>query len=178
MDEKGKGISLRQKRGGKIKISGPTLISGPINQNGSTSIAGPRLQQQQQQQQQQLLQQQQQQQQRRPDDGLPGNPRPRPRPADDSRTADMVKRRYSTRFAGMQDYDVDAPPPLPMMPSILPNNAQYAVQHASRPPVRGEGRPVKIDQAALTDPSFNPENCKHTQPAHVLPPPFCHRLTL
>jgi hypothetical protein len=146
MDEKGnKGISLRQKRGGKlgskIQISAPTLISAPASASNATDISSKRSQPS-----------------TLPGAGLPGNPRPRERPRDD-KTADLVKRRYSTRFTTLPtDWDSTASP-VPSVPSLPTVPSQFAVQ----PPARGgkliEGRTIKADPAVLKDPKFEAEDC-------------------
>ena len=136
MDEKSKGISLRKNRSGKPKISAP--ISGPLpagfaagqSSQPLPSIDGP---------------------------GLPSGPRPRERPQNGDRTADLVKRRYSTRFALAQDFG-DGSQQLPIVPSI-PD--QFAVQPPSRDGNQGSGgQRVKVDVKALRDPSLQPEQCK------------------
>lgn len=146
MDEKGsKGISLRQKRGGKLgsklQISAPTLISAPASASNATDISSKRSQPA-----------------ARPGGGLPGNPRPRERPRDD-KTADLVKRRYSTRFTTLPtDWDALAPP-VPSLPTLPTVPSRFAVQ----PPARGgkpiEGRIIKADPAVLKDPKFEAEDC-------------------
>lgn len=131
MDEKSKGISLRKNRSGKPKISAP--ISGPLPAGivgqPLPSIDGA---------------------------GLPSGPRPRERPQNGDRTADLVKRRYSTRFALTQDFGA-GPIQLPTIPSI-PN--QFAVQPPSRDGNQDiGGQRVKVDVKALRDPSLQPEQC-------------------
>src|SRR5436190_21894214 len=104
MDEKSKGISLRKNRSGKPKISAP--ISGPLPAGIAAGQLPPSID----------------------GAGLPSGPRPRERPQNGDRTADLVKRRYSTRFALTQDIG-DGPPQLPTVPSIP---GQFAVQPPSR----------------------------------------------
>jgi hypothetical protein len=137
MDDK-KGVSLRQKRTGKLKISAPTLISAPASATAS-SVDLPS----------------------RPSTRGTANssvpslatPRPRDRSRED-KTTDLVKRRYSTRFNNPPDLstDPDAVPTLPSIPS------QYAVQ----PPSRGSDvsrRAPKLDPKMLKDPNFQAEDC-------------------
>ena len=135
MDEKSKGISLRKNRSRKPKISAP--ISGPLPAGIAVSQSS----------------------QPRPSidgAGLPGGPRPRERPQNGDRTADLVKRRYSTRFALQQDFG-DGPPPLPTVP-LIPS--QFAVQPPSRDGNQGSGgQRVKVDVKALRDPSLQPDQC-------------------
>lgn len=89
-------------------------------------------------------------------------PIPRPRPSisgGTDKTADLVKRRYSTRFAQPQDNEL--PPPIPGLP-------QFPAQYASKPPSsrsgrspdrRREGQHIPINVKALTDPHLKPDQC-------------------
>ncbi|KAF2672139.1 hypothetical protein BT63DRAFT_438002 [Microthyrium microscopicum] len=156
MDDKGK--SLRQKRTGKLKISNPTLISAPKAANNTIDLkeaasrpstasttattatsatrnrdglpgslqagAGG------------------------PAGGLPGGPRARPRNTD--QTADLVKRRYSTRFQPQQDLG-DAAPPVPSMPSMPKRYAQPLQEETS------EGRVITVDPTVLQDGKYDPD---------------------
>lgn len=74
------------------------------------------------------------------------------------RTADLVKRRYSTRFVG---YPVDAgmPPPMPSMPSLPVQYHSPSRQSPSREDrVQNVGsRNLKLDVRVLRDPSLVPE---------------------
>lgn len=141
MDDKGKGVSLRQKRTGKLKISAPTLISAPASATAS-SVDLPS----------------------RPSTrGTANSPAPSlatPRPRDRSRedkTADLVKRRYSTRFNNPPDLsgDPDATPTLPSIPS------RFAVQPPSRGSDVSTGRAPKLDPKVLKDPNFKAEDCTY-----------------
>jgi len=157
-------ISLRKKKTGtRPKISAPTLISAPSNdsiptfkapnwdpsQNGSsTSLAIPA---------------------------------PRPRPSisgSTDRTADLVKRRYSTRFAQPQD-NGEGPPSIPGLPQLP---AQYR-QPTSRPPSSKSSRagrsperrtalPIKVDLKAFRDAHLQPEQCIFPQDFHTTDAPF------
>ncbi|KAF2148933.1 hypothetical protein K461DRAFT_288334 [Myriangium duriaei CBS 260.36] len=84
--------------------------------------------------------------------------RARPGAQGADRTADLVKRRYSTRFVG---YPVDAgmPPPMPSMPSLPPQFQRQASQSPTREErVQNIGsRNLKLDVRALRDPSLIPE---------------------
>ncbi|KAF2103523.1 hypothetical protein NA57DRAFT_53042 [Rhizodiscina lignyota] len=139
MDEK-RGISLRKKRTVKPKISAPKQISAPIPQgtnSGSEARVG------------------------RPGAGV-GTARPpaapRERTPQNDKTADLVKRRYSTRFIQPpQDFSAGAPavPGLPTIP------AQYRNQPS---PLRdtgerrgGDGSGIKVDIKALRDPKLRPD---------------------
>jgi hypothetical protein len=135
-EEKSKGISLRKKRTVKPKISAPKQISGPL----PAGIAAD---------------------QRRiantpPSGALPSVPRPRERPQNGDRTADLVKRRYSTRFTNLpQDFNAGAPP-LPSVPSIP---GRFAVQPPSRDGQVGGGQRLKVDAKVLSDAKLQPEQC-------------------
>ena len=139
MDDK-KGVSLRQKRTGKLQISAPTLISAPASATASTvdlpsrpSTRGTTNSQ------------------------APSvTPRPRDRSGED-KTADLVKRRYSTRFNNPPDLSLD-PDAIPTLPSIP---SQFAVQ----PPSRGSDvsrRAPKLDPKMLKDPNFKAEDCAYS----------------
>jgi len=130
--EKSKGISLRKKRTVKPKISAPKQISGPLPLGLAANVqsrAGPT-------------------------GGLPSAPRPRERPRDGNKTADLVKRRYSTRFTDLPtDYNAGGAPALPAM------DGRFAVQPTSRD-VQSSGQRLKVDNEALSDPKLRPEQCR------------------
>lgn len=131
--EKSKGISLRKKRTVKPKISAPKQISGPLP-SGLATNAQLRV---------------------GPVGALPVAPRPRERPRDGNKTADLVKRRYSTRFTDLPtDFSAGAPP-LPSVPSIP---GQFAVQPPSRDG-QPSGQRLKVDAKALSDPNLRPDQC-------------------
>lgn len=138
-DEKDKrGISLRKKRTVKPKISAPKQISGPLPVNASTDSLNRS--------------------QTSLDVGLPSGPKaPRPRPQNGDATADLIQRRYSTRFATLPtDFDVTAPP-LPSVPKVP---AQFAVQPPSRDGMPfSSGQRVRVDLQALSNPNLKPDQC-------------------
>lgn len=69
------------------------------------------------------------------------------------KTADLIKRRYSTRFAQLPDFDqADAPP--------LPNGRLQTENPKLNLPVSGSAHSVNVDVAALKDPKLDPESCK------------------
>lgn len=76
------------------------------------------------------------------------------------RTADLVKRRYSTRFVGYPN-DNGLAPPVPSMPSLP---AQFQRQASSSPQrddrAQSVGKNLKLDVKALRDPNLVPEQCK------------------
>lgn len=140
-------VSLRKKRTVKPKISAPSNFqkvggSGPLPP-ATTSDGRASAERDQQQ--------------APASGGLPGGPRPRPRerPQNGDATADLVKRRYSTRFAQAPDFSVGAPP-VPSVPSIP---GRFAVQPPSRDGPPGGGERVKVDTKALRDPNLRPEQC-------------------
>ncbi|KAJ0379007.1 exocyst complex component exo84 [Colletotrichum chrysophilum] len=135
-------ISLRSgnKRKGRPQISAPRQISEPILQDGSGPVRQPGS---------------------RPmaDAGPPpAQPRPRPPPqAGGSKTSDLVKRRYSTRFNNLpNDFDVHNPP-VPAMPSL--DKYETRQRMARPPPSRGgDTAPAPIvDVKALRDPNLAPD---------------------
>jgi len=95
-------------------------------------------------------------------------PAPRPRPSisggTTDRTADLVKRRYSTRFA--QPHDNELPPPIPGIPQLPRNYASSkASSRAGRSPDRRDGQRLRLDLKALRDAHLQPEQC----PCHLHP---------
>ena len=134
MDEK-KGKSLRKKSGRSQKNIDPKKISAPVpvvNTQALPSHIKPSAQ-------------------------LGKYATPRERPQQGDKTADLVKRRYSTRFAQLpQDFHAGAPP-VPSLP--IPD------LHGSAPPSRDgpnrqgsyERRQFKLDPRVLSDPSLTPE---------------------
>ncbi|KAF2492000.1 hypothetical protein BU16DRAFT_100453 [Lophium mytilinum] len=142
-EEKSKGISLRKKRSVRPKISAPKQISAPMPTGLaagtlSSGIGAERL---------------------RPSDG--SGPRkldaPRQRPPQGEKTADLVKRRYSTRFTNLPtDFGAGAPP-LPTMPGIPGQYASQPPSRDGRPPGSSDGQRVKVDEKALRDPNLRPE---------------------
>ena len=77
------------------------------------------------------------------------------------KTADLVKRRYSTRFVGFP-LDDGPPPPMPDVPAIPPRFGRPK----SRSPTRDNlgqspvSKGLKVDVRALRDPSLVPEQCR------------------
>lgn len=139
MDEK-RGKSLRKKSGRTQKNINPKKIGAPVpiaNTKGLPSHIKPSAE-------------------------LSKYSTPRERPQQGDKTADLVKRRYSTRFAQLpQDFNAGAPP-VPSLP--LPD--QYGSAPPSRDgPVRQESserRRLKLDPNVLSDPNLTPErgeNC-------------------
>ena len=58
-------------------------------------------------------------------------------------TADLVKRRYSTRFVQLSDFNNADAPPIPKL----------------NLPGLGSTQGIDVDKAALKDPSLDPEKC-------------------
>jgi exocyst complex component 8 len=139
-----KGVSLRQKRTGKLKISQPTLISAPRAATTNTvEIASVSSQRQTPNGSTTTLA------------STATRPRERTR---DARTADLVKRRYSTRLTGAQDLGLPDEP-VPLLPSIP---KQFTIP----PPSRDGGSSIRsfrnqgVDIAILNDPNFDADECK------------------
>lgn len=78
------------------------------------------------------------------------SPRPRPSIGGADRTADLVKRRYSTRFANGYPQDAERAPSVPNIPAHL------AQSRPSRSPDR-RGERIHVDVNALRDPHLQPE---------------------
>jgi len=164
-----KSKSLRQKRGGKINISAPTLISAPQSASNSITLADARAQSS------------------RPstasttattgsrrDGGLPralrpggtpgqaqngvGMPTPIPRARNDQ-TADLVKRRYSTRFTNAPSEGFGEAPPVPTMPSIPSIPRRFATSESDE---FGSARRIPIDPALLKDANLDVDKCEST----------------
>lgn len=83
---------------------------------------------------------------------------PRPSNAGGESTADMVKRRMSTRNPGYLPNLNNFAPPMPNMPSV-PN--MYGGNEDREPEQVSAGR-IKIDMRALKDPALLPEQCEST----------------
>ncbi|KAF2754602.1 hypothetical protein EJ05DRAFT_541167 [Pseudovirgaria hyperparasitica] len=144
-EKESKGISLRKKKKTKPQISAPKQISAPLPQGvpvpGGT-IPRPR------------------------QDGSPApssgsgrdaGVRPRPRPQQSDVTADLVKRRYSTRFTQMPDFNGDGVPPMPSVPAIPKQSMQPPPSRDGRASA-GEGeKKIRVDPKALRDPNLRPE---------------------
>ncbi|KAM0713101.1 hypothetical protein Q7P35_000553 [Cladosporium inversicolor] len=76
-------------------------------------------------------------------------------------TSDLVKRRYSTRFAAPQD--AGFVPPMPALPNIPAQYARERSRGGSKSPTRGARSPsrgpapLKVDPRALADPKLQAE---------------------
>ena len=123
MEEKSKGFSLRQKKSRR----GPA-ISGP------KAISGPASTTQQQQ-------------------GSKSTRSNANRDASTDNTSDLVKRRYSTRFTNLPDFNNANAPPVPAVPSLP---GQYA-QTDSRPSTARQGQNISADVNVLKDTNLNVE---------------------
>lgn len=148
--EKSKGISLRKKRTVKKQISAPKQISGPLpvglsNPNGSALAIGGR--------------------DIRPkgDDArsVRSNMSREARGGQADRTAELVKRRYSTKVTQLPADFLSGAPPMPSMPAI-PSQYKQGRPPPSRggePRPSGEGQRIKVDNKALQDPNLRPDQC-------------------
>ncbi|GAB7330973.1 hypothetical protein MBLNU13_g02483t1 [Cladosporium sp. NU13] len=78
-------------------------------------------------------------------------------------TSDLVKRRYSTRFAAPQDASGGFVPPMPAVPNIPAQYARDRSRGGSKSPTRGARSPsrgpapLKVDPRALADPKLQAE---------------------
>ena len=75
---------------------------------------------------------------------------------DGGQTSDLVKRRYSTRFNQLPNFNADAPP----VPSLPGGHSEFS--SASIPSSRdasGAATPLKVDLKALRDPKLPVESC-------------------
>lgn len=154
---KSKGISLRKKKSTRPKISAPKQI---IPQESNTSAptvpsvpSVPGLQPPQW------------------NDGASrkssetqASVRGRPSMGGPDRTADLVKRRYSTRFVNLPS-EAGLAPPVPSVPQI-PGQYGLGISSSRSPSRDGQGRSpdrggqkVKVDVKALRDSNLQPEQC-------------------
>lgn len=125
-EKESKSFSLRQKKSKRIQnISGPKPISAPINTQSSSG----------------------------PTQKAPSRPNlnGRTETTATANTADLVKRRYSTRFVNPPDFSSANAPPIPTIPTI-PN--AYAGQSTVRPATADRPQKVTIDLNALKDPNL------------------------
>ena len=74
--------------------------------------------------------------------------------ADAGNTADLVKRRYSTRFNQLPEFNNASAPPVPSVPSLPNSYAQLGPRGA---PSAAQGQKVPVDTSALKDPNFQTE---------------------
>ncbi|KAL2691886.1 exocyst complex component exo84 [[Neocosmospora] mangrovei] len=130
-EERSKIYSLRSgKRKKRPTISAPRQISSPILQDGSAKLP--------------------------PVNEAAARPRPRPPPVAGTKTSDLVKRRYSTRFNALptSNYSAGAPP-MPPAPSL--GNYEPRDHAAARPPPSRAGAAPVVDMKALRDPDLTPD---------------------
>ncbi|KAJ4189921.1 exocyst complex component exo84 [Fusarium falciforme] len=130
-EERSKIYSLRSgKRKKRPTISAPRQISSPILQDGSAKPP--------------------------PVNEAAPRPRPRPPPVAGTKTSDLVKRRYSTRFNALptNNYNAGAPP-MPPAPSL--GNYEPRDHAAARPPPSRAGAAPVVDMKALRDPDLTPD---------------------
>ncbi|KAL6353117.1 hypothetical protein LRP88_13605 [Fusarium phalaenopsidis] len=130
-EERSKIYSLRSgKRKKRPTISAPRQISSPILQDGSAKLP--------------------------PVNEAAARPRPRPPPVAGTKTSDLVKRRYSTRFNALttNNYNAGAPP-MPPAPSL--GNYEPRDHAAARPPPSRAGAAPVVDMKALRDPDLTPD---------------------
>ncbi|PLN86750.1 putative exocyst complex component Exo84 [Aspergillus taichungensis] len=123
----GRGLTLRSKsRRPRPQISAPKPISGPLPQNNKGEPS------------------------QRTGSTSSGS-RDRGPPKENA-TSDLVKRRYSTRFNQLPDFDANAPP-VPGLPA-LPVGYGLTPPQVSRKPSMEPSGPPQVDLDALRDPSL------------------------
>ncbi|KAJ5657327.1 uncharacterized protein N7484_000976 [Penicillium longicatenatum] len=126
----GRGLTLRSKsRRQRPQISAPKPISSPLPPNT-----------------------------RAPDAGQNAIPAGKDRAHQSDATADLVKRRYSTRFNNLGDIDTSAPP-VPALPPPVPGGGYGGLPSTNAPgqPLPMDGAPSsspKVDLNVLRDPSL------------------------
>ena len=130
-DKEGKNFSLRQRKSKRVPISAPKPISNPIND--SQQPQQPRLQ----------------------------ASKPPTRPNVNGRTdtggintADLVKRRYSTRFTQPVDFKDASAPSVPSVPAIPTG---YGAPAQPRPGTAHKAQKVLLDSSTLKDPNLQTE---------------------
>lgn len=128
-----RGLTLRSKsRRARPQISAPKPIADPAPANRSA--------------------------QKGPGNGTASAPS-KERAAQSEATSDLVKRRYSTRFNQVPDFDPSAPP----VPSLPPGAAKYGAlappATKARPSTDKSGPPV-VDLDVLRDPSLPVDRCE------------------
>ncbi|KAI9930600.1 hypothetical protein ASPWEDRAFT_50842 [Aspergillus wentii DTO 134E9] len=122
----GRGLTLRSKsRRARPQISAPKPISGPLPSNHKSPDSSQK-------------------------SAASGS---RERPATNDATSDLVKRRYSTRFNQVPDFDASAPP-VPSLPQVPANYGGLAPPPTGRKQSSDSSHPPKVDLNALRDPSL------------------------
>lgn len=132
-----RGLTLRSKsRRPRPQISAPQPISGPLpTTNGSKGVAAPS----------QIT-------------ASPSSTSLERGPPKDA-TSDLVKRRYSTRFNQIPDFDASAPP-VPGLPKVPATYGGLSPPETSRRPSTESSGPPKVDLNALRDPSLPVDKCE------------------
>jgi hypothetical protein len=128
----GRGLTLRSKsRRQRPQISAPKPISGPLPPNT-----------------------------RAPESSQPAVPSTRERAPQNDATSDLVKRRYSTRFNNVPEFDAGAPP-VPALPTQVPGGLGLPPAAVLRQPSPADpNSPVpKVDLNVLRDPSLPVDRC-------------------
>ena len=131
--EKSKGVSLRKKKDKSfrhqiVNITGPLDAPRPPSSTGSTATkASSQLK----------------------------VPAAQERLKPGGATSDIIKKRYSIRYAQTPDFGAGAPP-IPGLPSIPPQFAQPTIKEESTKTAASQG----VDVKALRDPTLAAEDCK------------------
>ena len=122
-------LTLRKKGTKRPQISAPRQISGPVSARQAPSANGNSLD------------------------------IPREKAQQSGATADLVKRRYSTRFNQLPDFSAGAPP-IPGLPQIPPQFGSSRGPSPRRPGTASTSGPIDLDLKALQDPNLKPEQCR------------------
>jgi hypothetical protein len=129
----GRGLTLRSKTR-RPQISAPKPISGPVPSSNPPGFSN----------------------------GSAFPPPNREKPQQSGATSDLVKRRYSTRFNQLPDFNANAPP-MPGVPKVPEGYGGLTQDSSETRPSTATQQPLRVDVNALRDPSLPAEKCEpHT----------------
>lgn len=129
----GRGLTLRSKnRRPRPQISAPKPISGPLPQNHQPAASGSGT--------------------------ASSGSGSRDYAPSNHATSDLVKRRYSTRFNQVPDFD--GAPPVPSVPQVPSAYAGLGPPQPSRKQSAEPSGPPEVDLTALRDPSLPVDRCE------------------
>lgn len=123
----GRGLTLRSKTR-RPQISAPKPISGPVPSNNA----------------------------QKPSNGPAFPPPAREKQQQSGATSDLVKRRYSTRFNQLPDFNANAPP-MPGVPKVPEGYGSPSPDPGAAP---SASQPIRVDVNALRDPSLPADKCE------------------
>jgi hypothetical protein len=124
-----RGLTLRSKASRRPQISAPKPIPDPHTANKSSA----------------------------PDSGRTTLPT-QDRHQQSGATSDLVKRRYSTRYNQLPNFEVDLPA-VPGLPSAFAALGAGQQSSASNEPVSSSSQPLRVDLNALRDPNLPVDQC-------------------